>query len=69
MEDKFGGLGAVLPKMVMIFLDAEGVLLINDPDVVNELYGSLNKYVDKHYKFKSVNGYFFGSSILTDRST
>lgn len=36
-----------IPSLVIDFSHIEGVLYIVDPEIVQELYGSHNKYIDK----------------------
>jgi cytochrome P450 len=46
----------------------EPVLIINDPEVVNELYVAKNKFVDKSEKFHRMVKKLFGDSILFTQS-
>ena len=43
-------------------------MIINDPEVVNEVYVSKNKFVDKSEKFHRMFKKLFGDSILFAQS-
>jgi cytochrome P450 len=56
--------GSRLPPIFCNFYGPVPVLVINDPDIVNEIYVTKNKYVDKSEKFGRVIRRLFGDSIL-----
>ena len=45
LEEDFG---TKIPKVYGIFINFEASLFIRDPDMLNEIFGSKNKYFDKH---------------------
>ena len=55
--------------MMILFNGPAPTIVVNDPEVVNELYVTKNKYVDKHEKFHNILKGFFGNSILFSPST
>jgi cytochrome P450 len=57
-----------LPPIIQFFMGPEPVLIINDPEVVNELYVAKNKFVDKSEKFHRMVKKLFGDSILFTQS-
>ncbi len=60
--------GEKLPPIFIDFRAPHGVLMIQDPIFLNELYVSKNKFFDKHDKPKRVYSSFIGNSILFDKS-
>ena len=58
-----------IPNLVIDYSLTQGVLYIVDPDIVQELYGSLNKYTDKSERTKTRFYLLTGESILFDHST
>ena len=43
-------------------------MLVSDPEIVGEIYGPMNKYIDKFWRPKSSNHILIGESILFDSS-
>lgn len=61
----FLGFGIRLPPMFSAFGNAKGMLIVNDPEIVSELYHAKNKYLEKSSKFKrQMSDGFIGESIL-----
>jgi hypothetical protein len=44
--------GPKIPKLFLDFRNPEGILVVSDPETVNELYITKNKYFDKNEKSK-----------------
>eukprot|EP00347_Sterkiella_histriomuscorum_P009756 403340009 len=61
--------GAKLPKCFIDFRTTNGTIVINCPNMVQELYTSKNKYFDRHYREKIVGELVIGDSILFAKST
>ena len=57
-------LGTNIPKVIGIFNSFEPTLYIRDPEMLNEIYGSKNKYFDKHPCFKNIFGILINDGIL-----
>jgi len=53
-----------MPPMVLCYQGPDSMIAIHDPECVNELYVTKNKFVDKSDKFKRIFGTLFGESIL-----
>ena len=60
-EDMGKGL---LPKVIGIFTGIELTLLISDPEMINEIYVSKNKYFDKHDQISRVFRPLLGHTML-----
>ena len=54
--------------MHVTFIDPKGVVYVNDPEIANELYVNLNKFVDKHPKVGRILDPMMGSSVFFDPS-
>lgn len=50
MEDCFG---PKIPKLLMFVISVSPLIAIADPEIVNELYITKNKYFDKHLRIKN----------------
>ena len=61
--------GKKFPPVVLTFIANKSVLLINDPESVNDIYVSKNKITDKQSRSKIIMYDFFGDSILLDKTT
>ena len=48
----------------MNFMSTRSDLNVNDPEIVNEIYVTKNKFMDKSEKMRRVLARFFGQSIL-----
>lgn len=57
-----------VPKIVATYLGRKGLLTINDPEVLNEIYVTMNKFIDKHPKTQRVLKSLTGDSILFNPS-
>jgi hypothetical protein len=66
-KDKNNGIPR-LPPMFVEFTNPKGMLIINDPDILNELYITKNKHFEKSTKMKRILSRFIGNSMLFDRS-
>jgi cytochrome P450 len=53
-----------MPPIVLAFQGVESVLAIHDPEVVNEIYVTKNKFVDKADKLSRILRSVCGDSIL-----
>ena len=60
--------GERLPKVIMDFRNPDGTLIINDPDMVEELYITKNKYFDKNERSKTLMYFLLGDSIILEPS-
>lgn len=63
LEEDFG---TNIPKIYGIFNNFEPTLYIRDPDMLNEIYGSKNKYFDKHPTLKNIFGPMIRDGIIFD---
>lgn len=61
--------GNNIPKVTMEFRIPQGIVTMNDPEYVNELYITKNKYFDKCTRLRQITEKPFGDSILFDYST
>ena len=59
---------AVLPPILVEFASPRGLLVITDPEMVQELYFHKNQHMEKSSKFKRVVRSMTGDSILFDKS-
>ena len=66
MYDSFNG---EFPLMIVDFRGENCVLVISDPDIVQELYLNHSRYFDKYPRIKNSLFRLFGNGILLDRST
>ena len=58
-----------LPPLIQDFKNPEGSLVINDPELLSELYmGVRSKFVDKHDKMQRILSHYIGESILFNKS-
>ena len=57
-----------LPSMVLGFQSPNGQLMINDPEVLNEIYLSKSQFVDKSDKFMRVLKRLTGNSMLFQKT-
>ncbi|CDW77402.1 cytochrome p450 [Stylonychia lemnae] len=58
-----------IPSVFIDFRTGEGQLIISDPEMVQEIYVTKAKYVDKYHRGKKFQHDLFGESILFDRTT
>jgi cytochrome P450 len=52
------------PPLMLTYYGPHATLVVNDPDILNEVYVSKNKYVDKDVKFWRIFKPLIGDSIL-----
>ena len=57
-----------LPPLLLDFAGPKGMLIVTDPDLVNELYMNKNKHMEKSTKMQRILRRFIGNSLLFDRS-
>ena len=60
--------GGKLPPVIASFHNTKGVLLINDPHIVEEIYITKNKFIDKDPRPQRIFSQFFKNSILFGRT-
>jgi cytochrome P450 len=56
------------PSVYGFFHAFEPVLFINDPEIVQEMYTTQNKYFDKHPYIKNLFAPLMGEGLIFDRS-
>jgi cytochrome P450 len=56
------------PKIFMEFKNNEGAIVFNDPELVNDVYITKNKYFDKHPRGLDIMVRAIGTSILFSKS-
>lgn len=56
------------PPILLDFRNQEGGIVFSDPDMVNDIYITKNKYFDKHPRSKKVLQVLVGESILFAKS-
>ncbi|CDW84567.1 cytochrome p450 [Stylonychia lemnae] len=61
--------GEKIPNFFIDFRLAEGTLVVSDPDILQELFVTKAKQVDKHYRLKTLFYDLTGESILFDKTT
>ena len=60
--------GEKLPPIVIDFKTSTGSLIINDPQMVEELYVTKNKYFDKYWRPKNLLQNVAGDSIIFNKT-
>lgn len=60
--------GENVPGLHVDFRFPFGVVAIGDPEIVNELYVTKNKYFDKTEKHRRMVSNMFGNSLILQRS-
>ncbi|CDW88283.1 cytochrome p450 [Stylonychia lemnae] len=61
--------GKQIPKIFVDFLTAQGHLVVSDPDILQELYVTKAKFVDKELRNRTLFQKLVGRSILLEPST
>ena len=61
--------GDKVPPVTLEMRIPQGVVFFNDPEYVNEIYVTKNKYFDKSSRLRAILDNSFGESILFERST
>lgn len=60
--------GGVLPPIMVEFSSPNGTLIISDPELMQELYVTKNRHMEKSTKMKRQLRRFTGNSMIFDRS-
>ena len=61
--------GDSMPPVCGVYMSYYPTLMISDPDIVNELYVTKNKFFDKHKMGQDMFFPLMGESILLSKST
>ena len=61
--------GKKVPGAFVDFLGYNESIFFSDPEMINEIYVTKNKYFEKHPKFQRIQNRLLGGSILFSEST
>ncbi|CDW83922.1 cytochrome p450 [Stylonychia lemnae] len=65
----FESQGKEIPSIFVDFLAAGGQLVVSDPDILQELFVTKSKFVDKQHRARTIMEKLIGRSILLEKST